>query len=927
MNDNTTPNTIKAIPYEGTQNIDNNDSQGYAPVVKLDESQPDNHPARKGILSQLNDETDFAKGASNFLSEFSNMFVPEHAKNKIQETGIAGKVAEGIGAFVNPINVAIGGAVGAGVGAIAGATKGFTRIAAVVGAEAVGGVGYTLADHLEKRMSDVNDELTMKSLAIGAAVGGVAGAALHAIGGTFKGPSNTFTEEAIHKVDKETQDLSQFVNSNPDLPLVTKTVSEGLEYNPQNGQGYRVEYNAGPKPELTPVQPELDLGTGAMKAPEDVLTRLGLTKDSEFAIADAGPIARAKALEDSGMSLGDIHEHITYAKNEYEARYSQLLEDAPHDITSHIFNPKNDMNIRRAIAGETEGLSELDIKAGQFYNELNAKLIKEAQTSGVDIGQVDGYIRQVHDTDRMRLVSPQEWADFIQPKLSNDIPREALIKSYEKMLTGDTQQKFTPMIQQKNIKERVFTFKDAQSQVEYEDKFGFKKLIGTHMIDNIQSLKNNIVMNNVIGKEEPGTVLKYLGKLNGLDKKQINSKINFINPSGQSAAPSLWATLTNVGINSSRIFNAILKPAYVFTHLPSDFVTATVQSIGKYGLSNTVKGIFSKGPTSELKYLANLPFEQRETWKNIIGEFKNSIATDHLDFFGITVKDKTKNAIRAAQRSYLKLGGMHMLDSMVRKYALKLATTSIKEEFKLNGLSNLMKGSDINILKKAVNKSGEVVPSRLDEIAKGITDTVEKQKYLDHSTRLKSLYSKTINDCNPIYSPDIFAGMSKYDKTVAAGARSIMWGLKMYKATYGDALKQLISGPNKARALGTLATAAASLSAVELGLGYALHKITGNPEHESSGFPIIDGIVNKAIDKEDGAFHEAANGYAKAMVKNLSTFSAIYSSAVVFGSGPTAAKGIYHWATDDDDETAMNNFKKAMPIIPTAINLWSNISD
>ena len=63
------------------------------------------------------------------------------------------------------------------------------------------------------------------------------------------------------------------------------------------------------------------------------------------------------------------------------------------------------------------------------------------------------------------------------------------------------------------------------------------------------------------------------------------------------------------------------------------------------------------------------------------------------------------------------------------------------------------------------------------------------------------------------------------------------------------------------------------------------------------------------------------------MVKNLSTFSAIYSSAVVFGSGPTAAKGIYHWATDDDDETAMNNFKKAMPIIPTAINLWSNISD
>jgi chaperonin cofactor prefoldin len=90
-----------------------------------------------------------------------------------------------------------------------------------------------------------------------------------------------------------------------------------------------------------------------------------------------------------------------------------------------------------------------------------------------------------------------------------------------------------------------------------------------------------------------------------------------------------------------------------------------------------------------------------------------------------------------------------MLDNMTRKYALKLANTAIKYEYKTNGLDNLLPNVDKEILAKSLNDSGELVPAKLDELARGIDDIKIKQRYKDVSNKLKTLYAKSINDANP----------------------------------------------------------------------------------------------------------------------------------------------------------------------------------
>jgi hypothetical protein len=623
-------NTIIDNGITPIDNIDN--TQGDIPAIQPLQEDSDN----TNFLTDTKSITEFSKGVHNSLFEFSNMFVPEADKEPLQDTkGVSGVTGEILGQLVNPVNVAIGLGTGGASLALGGVTRGLARIIAIGASEFTGGLGYTLADHYQKKLSNYNDELTTKGLLIGGAIGGVLGTGLHALGG-FKS-----FEDQVHIPDSAMQDLSGFVHSNPDLPLVNYAMSNNLEFNSQNGGAYKLNFDGGQAPIKETVEPSKD----------NLLARLGLDENSKATTEDAQYISRAKEMEDLGTKLKDVVADIEYGHNEFDARYSQMLNDADQEITSHLFTPNNDFNIRKALHNETIGLSDNDLKASKLYNDIDKSLIDDAQNSGVDIGHVEGYIKQVHDTDRMRLVIPNEWVDYIKPRLSDDVDSATLKRSYEKLVTLDTDQHFTPLIQQKNVKARVFTFKDAQSQVEYEDRFGYKKLIGSHLVDNINSLKHHIVLNNVVGTDNPVKVLKYLGKLNKLTNSQINAHINNISSASIPIENSLLGKGISSIITASRLSNALVKPiGTLISKLPLDFMNATVQSIGKYGLGNTTRGILSKAPTDDIKYLANLPFEQRETFANIIASLKEQTKLDHFDIMGAQIKDNTPKYLKLGQR-------------------------------------------------------------------------------------------------------------------------------------------------------------------------------------------------------------------------------------------------------------------------------------
>jgi len=851
---------------------------------------------------------EFVRGLSNGPIEFSNMFVPEREKRPIAEAkGVAGVAGEVVGQLLNPVNLAIGVATG-GVSEVAGAlTTGIARGIAVGASEFTGGLGYTLADHYQKKLSNFDDKLSTAGLLAGGAIGGVFGTALHSIAG-FRS-----FEDAVQLPDQAMKDLSGFMHTNPDLPLVNYGIINNLEYNPQSKDVYKLNFEAGDKPDIIPAEiPK-----------EDTLTRLGLDSNSPVINddIDMNYINRAKELEAQHINLKDVSTHLEYSNNEFDARYSQMLNDEDADTVAHIMNPKNDFNIRKAINGELIGLSETDIKAGVFYNKMMSKLIIEANDNGIEIGYRNGYIRQVHDTDRMRTTSPQEWIDFIKPRLSNDIDDATLKKTYEKLMSLDVDNHFTPDIQQKSVKARVFEFKDARSAIEYEGKYGYKKLIGTHLVDNINALKHHIVLKRVVGTDNPATTLKYLGKLNRLTKNETSSYINDIT----NISPPMMGSLLGKGVSSlltaSRLANSLAKPfSTLITKLPLDFSNAIVQSIGKYGIGNTMKGILSKPPTEDLKYLANLPYKQKETFANIIGSLKQEAKLEHLDIMGARVTDKTGAYLKLAQRSYLKIGGMHMLDNMTRKLALKLANTAIKNEYAINGLEKLLPGIDKKILAKAVNKEGELVPYELDRLANSQTNETTKQKYRDVSTRLKTLYAKSINDANPIYSP-LWKQFNKYDPAVASGARSMLWAVRMYHATYMDLLTQVVYGDKKIRAGATIFATASALATLEMGYNHLINAVMGKDDaKETTGSTDVDSIINHSID------NPLIQDYTKSMVKHAVTFTGIYNAPIWYGSGYNALRAGVHYMEDDPDK-AQTYINKAVPMLGATINAWSYIND
>lgn len=838
--------------------------------------------------------TTFSGGFKSGLSQVYNFLLDEPKLPVTETKGFKAGAGEFVSDLLNPVNIGIAVATGGASEAIASSLSGASKIAGIAGTEFAGGMGFTLADHYKKKFNNLNDDLTASNFLATSALGGALGFSIHSITGTF---------------NKEFKDLYNFFK-NKDINANTDALNINKQYNNQNNSAYNLNFEA-IKP-TSPIKINNQINT------EETINKIGIEPTNKIINEDEEYINRAKDLYNNNIKLSEAPDRILSVKNELDAKFSQILNDAPQDVVNHLFNPSKELLIRKAIKGEVDGLDELSINAGKLYNSIDKELIDIANRNNIDVGYIDGYIRQVHDIDRMRIAGKDEWVKYIQPRLANEVSSDVLRNTYDKLLLKNIDENFISL-NTNPLKERVYEFKDAVSQLEYENEFGYKKLIGSHLVDNINALSDKIALQSLIGTDSPQKVLKYLGKIENLSDIEIDNVLSNIQYNRVHNIDNLLTKSIKSVLTASRLFNAIFKPAYVFLHLPNDFVTASIQALSKFGISNTVKGIFSKSPINDIKYLANLPFEKKETWKNILGEFKQEARLEHFEILGAKIPDKTSKVLKLSQRAYLKIGGMHMLDNMVRKYSLKIASTAIREEFKTNGLKNLLPNSDVNILKMAIDRDGNLNPSLLDNIAKNTKDKIQEKNIIDTSNKLKYLYSKTINDVNPIYS-NKFAQLNKFDPAITAGARSMLWAIRMYSATYGDLLKQLIYGQNKIRAGATLIGSALGLTAIDIAVNHIINGITGKKEHISTGINILDKTLKDTIDND---FNRE---YATNLFKNLTLFSTIYTAPIWYGSGANAFRAGIHELSGNPDK-AKEDIKKAIPLVGALTNIWSNYNE
>ena len=162
--------TGKLDGYDATENKDNSNFGEGIPL-----------PTDNSTYEPSEGEKNFAAAIHNSIFQFSNMFVPKSEEVPLKEVGAgAGSIAgELVGGLISPVNLLMGGAIGEAAGAASNVLTGLSRIAAVGAVEATGGLGYTLADHYQKKMSDFDDHMTSSSLVASAALGGVIGSVAH----------------------------------------------------------------------------------------------------------------------------------------------------------------------------------------------------------------------------------------------------------------------------------------------------------------------------------------------------------------------------------------------------------------------------------------------------------------------------------------------------------------------------------------------------------------------------------------------------------------------------------------------------------------------------------------------------------------------------------------------------------------------------
>jgi hypothetical protein len=171
----------------------------------------------------------------------------------------------------------------------------------------------------------------------------------------------------------------------------------------------------------------------------------------------------------------------------------------------------------------------------------------------------------------------------------------------------------------------------------------------------------------------------------------------------------------------------------------------------------------------------------------------------------------------------------------------------------------------------------------------------------------------------PIYSP-VLKSFNKYDPSVAAGARSMLWVVRMYHATYKDLLTRMVNGNKKLFAGATAFATASALSVTEMAYNHLLNSISGKETKEDTGFKTADHIIKRNIDDP------LLQAYTTAMLKHLTVFTSMVNAPIYYGSGATAIRaGMYYM--EDNPEKAQEYMNKSAPIIGATMNAWGYVSD
>ncbi len=190
------------------------------------------------------------------------------------------------------------------------------------------------------------------------------------------------------------------------------------------------------------------------------------------------------------------------------------------DLRTRLFGLSHDKellrNVMRELHGEKTGI---DQAAGiaKMWTETAENLRQRFNRAGGAIARrSDWGSPQSHDSGLVASASPQEWIDFVMPRLQRDaITSEAgvplgrdelklLLEDINQAIRTDGVSRLVPgqgrgaKLANRRQQHRVLVFKDADAWLEYAERFGKPDMFKT-MMEHIDSMAHDIALLEVLG--------------------------------------------------------------------------------------------------------------------------------------------------------------------------------------------------------------------------------------------------------------------------------------------------------------------------------------------------------------------------------------------------------------------------------------------
>jgi len=273
---------------------------------------------------------------------------------------------------------------------------------------------------------------------------------------------------------------------------------------------------------------------------ESYKTSLGATDPYEGATA---------LMEQTERSLGfsSIAQRQTAVEGRAMSQMYEVLATFKRDLLGNVRNKAKLNNMVRELFGQKTG----DGAASEFAQAWRSSaeyLRKRFNAAGGRIPKRENWgMPQTHDMVKVRKADPESWIDFVLPRLDLDkmvdevsglrftrqSVRTALRDVYETIAT-DGFNKFEPSgarrgksLANRRIDHRFLVFKDADSWIEYQDKFGAGEPFSV-MMAHIKTMSRDIAQMEILGPNPVASINYlegYLNKKAALEKNvDIESK-------------------------------------------------------------------------------------------------------------------------------------------------------------------------------------------------------------------------------------------------------------------------------------------------------------------------------------------------------------------------------------------------------------------